>query len=95
MQIISVPILLTRQAFTDEPYRNMFSKNVGMDSFSTMAATPIISIPVPKKKLEAMEIPKYLLKIMLRKVYRLAQPRLITILPRMAIIREDTLTSVE
>jgi len=64
----SVPMLLTRQALTDEPYRKMLRKAVGIDRFSTMAATPMIRIPVPKKKLEAIEMPKYLLKIMLRKV---------------------------
>ena len=39
-------------------------------------------IPVPKKKDDATEMPKYLLKIMLRKVKRLAQPSDIMILPR-------------
>ena len=46
--------LLMRQAKTDEPYKNMFST----EEFPKIAAIPMISIPVPKKKLEAMEIPK-------------------------------------
>ena len=46
--------MLTKQAFTEDPYKNTFKIAVGMGNFSTMAATPIIKIPVPKKKLEAM-----------------------------------------
>ena len=61
-------MLLTRQALTDDPYRKIFRKDAGSDRFSTIAATPMMRIPVPKKKLDAMEIPKYLLKIIFRKV---------------------------
>ena len=65
---MNVPILLARQAFTLEPYRNAFKNQVGRDSPSTIAATPIIRIPVPKKKDYAIDKPKYLLKITFKKV---------------------------
>ena len=94
-QVRSVPKSLTRQALTDEPYKNKFKKDVGRDIFSTIAAAPIIKIPVPKKKLEAIETPKYFLKITLRKVYKLAQPKLITIFPRSAQTSEPKLTLKE
>ena len=81
-------MLLERHAKTDEPYKKIFNN----DEFPMMAAAPIIRIPVPKKKEEAMEIPKYLLKIMLRKVYKLAHPKLITIFPKIAMIKEPTFT---
>ena len=57
-----------RQAFTEEPYRNIFRKNDGSARFSTTAAAPIIRIPVPKKNEEASDIPKYLLKMIFKKV---------------------------
>ena len=39
-----------------------------------------------------MEIPKYFLKMILRKTYKLAQPKLIAILPKIAIKSEPKLT---
>ena len=39
-----------------------------MELLPRMAAAPIIKMPVPKKKEDAMETPKYLLKMMFRKV---------------------------
>ena len=60
-----------------------------------MAPMPMIRMPVPKKKDDAMETPKYLRKMTFRKVYRLAQPRLIIIFERIARIREPILTSKE
>ena len=85
----SVTILLERQAYTDEPYRKILRAGV----LPRTAAAPMIRIPVPKKKEDTTEIPKYLLKITFRKAYRLAQPRLMIIFPRMAQIREPALTS--
>ena len=61
--------------------------------FPIIAAAPMMRIPVPKKKDEAMEMPKYFLKMILRKVYRLAQPRLMTILPKIALTSDQTLTA--
>ena len=46
----------------------MLRNAVGSLRFSTIAAAPIIRMPVPKKKEEATEIPKYLLKITFKKV---------------------------
>ena len=86
--------LLDRQAFTDEPYRKMLRKEEGRERLSTIAAAPMIRIPVPKKKEEAIEIPKYLLKITLRKVKRLAQPSERIILPNIATSREPIFTAV-
>ena len=77
-----------RQAYTDDPYKNTFRSGV----FPAIAPTPTSSMPVPKKKDEAIDIPKYLRKITLRKVYKLAQPALIKILPRSAQISEPTFT---
>ena len=45
-----------------------------------------------KKKLESIETPKYLLNIIFKKVYKLAQPKLITIFPKIAKIKEPILT---
>ena len=59
-----VTILLERQAYTEEPYRKILSTEL----FPIIAAAPMIRIPVPKKKEEAIEIPKNFLKITLRKV---------------------------
>ena len=63
-QTTSVKGVADRQAYTEEPYR----KILRIEELPIIAAAPIIKIPVPKKKLDAMEMPKYLLKIMLRKV---------------------------
>ena len=41
MQISNVPILLTKQALTEEPYRKIFRNAVGSRRFSTTAAAPI------------------------------------------------------
>ena len=60
--------------------------------FPTTAAAPIISIPVPKKKDEAIEIQKCFLKIMFKNTYRLAQPKLMMIFPRRAQISDPKLT---
>jgi hypothetical protein len=46
----------------------MLRKLVGILRLSTIAAAPIMRMPVPKKKDEATEMPKYLLNITLRKV---------------------------
>ena len=54
--------------------------------------TPITKIPVPKKKDEAIEMPKYLRNITFKKVYKLAQPKLINILPKTAQTRLYTFT---
>lgn len=86
----NVTIVLERHAYTDEPYKNRLSR----EEFPTTAA-PIIRIPVPKKKEEAMEIPKYLLKMVFRKVYKLAQPRLMTILLKTASTNEPIVISKE
>ena len=88
---IKVITFADRHAYTDEPYKNTFSN----DEFPKIAATPIIRIPVPKKKLDAMEMPKYLLKMIFRKVYRLAHPKLIIILLRIANTKETAFTSIE
>ena len=47
-------ILLDRQAKTDEPYKNRLSHA----EFPIIAPAPTIKIPVPKKKDEAMDMPK-------------------------------------
>ena len=57
-------MLLERHANTDEPYKKILRPTL----LPIIAAAPIIKMPVPKKKLDAIEIPKYLLKITLRKV---------------------------
>lgn len=82
---------LLRQANTELPYRKMFST----EEFPKIAAAPMMKIPVPKKNEDAMETAKYLLKMIFRKVYRLAQPRLISILPRTAHKSEPTFTAKE
>ena len=87
--MIIVQRLLVKQANTDEPYKNTFRIGV----LPTIEPTPITKIPVPKKKDDAMDTPKYLRKITLRKVYKLAQPRDIIILPRIAQSKLPTLTS--
>ena len=85
-----VSILLERQALTEDPYRKIFK----IAEFPSMAAPPIIKIPVPKKKQDAIDIPKYFLKITLRKVNRLAHPKLITIFPNTATSKEPIFTLV-
>ena len=64
MQFIIVQRLLDKQAKTDEPYKKILS----IGEFPTIAATPIIKMPVPKKKDDAIETPKYFLKITFKKV---------------------------
>ena len=91
MQLIIVQRLLDKQANTEDPYKKIF--NIG--EFPTIAATPIIKIPVPKKKDDAIEMPKYFLKITFKKVYNAAQPKLIIILPRTAKIKDVTFVSNE
>ena len=88
MQVISVKILLVKHAETDAPYKNTLK----IGELPTIAPTPIINIPVPKKKDAAIDIPKYLLKITFKNVYRLAQPALIMILPKIAIKSEPKST---
>ena len=66
-----------------------------MDELPTTAATPMIMIPVPKKKDDAIEIPKNLRNIMFKNVYRLAHPRLIIIFPTIAQIKEPILHEKE
>ena len=58
-----------------------------------MAAAPMIRMPVPKKKEDAIEIPKYFLKITFRNVYKLAHPKLIIIFPKTAQTKDSTFTS--
>ena len=84
--------LLLKQALTDEPYKKMLRIE---DDFPKIAPAPIIKMPVPKKKDEAIETPKYFLKITFKKVYKLAQPRLITTFPSIAQISEPKLTLKE
>ena len=57
-----------------------------------IAAAPIIKIPVPKKNEEMIEIQKCFLKMMFRKTYKLAQPKLIASFPSKAQTREPKLT---
>ena len=83
-QVIKLVIFDDRQAFTDEPYKKIFK----IDEFPTTDAAPMTGMPVPRTKHKAIEIPNFLLKITLIKVYKLAQPKLIIILPKMAKIRE-------
>ena len=45
-------MLLLKQAYTDEPYKNMFK----IGEFPSTAAAPIIKIPVPKKNEEIIEV---------------------------------------
>ena len=68
MQISKGPIPLDKLAFTDAPYRKILRKLAGSFKVSTMAAAPMIRMPVPKKKDEATEMPKYLLNITFKKV---------------------------
>ena len=58
-----------------------------------MAAAPIIRMPVPKKNDETIDIQKYFLKIIFKNTYRLAQPKLIIILPSSAHISDPKLTA--
>ena len=64
MQVHSVMMLLLRQALTEEPYRKMFSAEL----LPRIAAAPMMGMPVPMKKLDAMEMPKYRRNRALRKV---------------------------
>ena len=89
IQTTRVINVLDKQAYTLEPYKNKFNKV----ELPKIAAAPIINMPVPKKKLEAIEIPKYFLKIIFKKVYKLAHPTLIIIFDIIAIINEETFTS--
>ena len=57
-----------------------------------IAAAPIIKMPVPKKNDEAIDAAKYFLKIMFKKTYKLAQPRLIITFPKSAQTSEPKLT---
>jgi len=82
--VIRVTKLLVKQALTDEPYKKKFK----IGELPTTAATPIIKIPVPKKKLDAIDTPKYLLKITFKNVYKLDHPNDITILERIEINKE-------
>ena len=61
--IITDKKLLDKQAKTDEPYKKIFK----IAEFPSIAAAPIIKIPVPKKNEEAIEIQKCFLKIMFKK----------------------------
>ena len=87
--IKTVKRLLERHANTDEPYKKIF-KTLELPK---IAAAPIIKIPVPKKKDDAIDTAKYFLKMIFKKTYKLAQPKLITILPKIAHISEPTLTA--
>ena len=89
--IITDKKLLERQAKTDEPYRNIFK----IPELPRIAAAAIIRIPVPKKNEEIIEIQKCFLKIIFKNTYKLAQPKLIIIFPRMAQISEPKLTENE
>ena len=88
MQFSMVKKFPDRQAKTDEPYK----KTLSIGEEPTIAAAPIIKIPVPKKKQDSIDIPKYLLKITFKKVYRLAQPKLIMIFPNKAAKSEPKFT---
>ena len=57
-----------------------------------IAAAPTINIPVPKKNDEAIEIAKYFLNMIFKKTNKLAQPKLIIILPKIAKMREPKFT---
>ena len=63
-----------------------------MPEFPSIAAAPIIKIPVPKKNDEAIEIQKCFLNIIFKNTYKLAQPKLIIILPSKAHISDPTFT---
>ena len=63
-----------------------------MPELPRIAAAPIIKIPVPKKNDEAIEIQKCFLKIMFKKTYKLAQPKLIISFPSKAQTREPKFT---
>ena len=81
--------VLVKQANTDAPYKNTFK----IALLPTIAAAPIIKMPVPKKKHAAMDTPKYFLNMIFKKVYSDDQPKLITIFPKRAKMRERGLTS--
>ena len=85
MHTSNVTIVLDKHAYTLAPYKKMFN----IELFPKIAAAPIIKIPVPKKKLDAIEIPKYLLNITFKNVYKLAQPKLIIIFDNIHIIYEQ------
>ena len=80
---------LDKQALTDEPYKKIFKTL----EFPKIAAAPTINMPVPKKNEEAIEIAKYFLKIIFKNTYKLAQPTLIMIFPKIAQISEPTFTA--
>ena len=88
-QTISDKKLLDKHAKTEDPYKKMFK----MAELPRMAAAPIINIPVPKKNDETIEIQKCFLKIIFKKTYRLAQPKLIKIFPSKAHNNEPKLTT--
>ena len=87
-QITTDKILLERQALTEDPYKKILSTL----ELPRIAAAPIINIPVPKKNDDTIDIAKYFLKITFKKTYKLAQPRLIIILPRIAQMSDPTFT---
>ena len=80
-----------KQALTDEPYRKMFK----IAEFPRIAPAPIITIPVPKKNDDMIEIQKCFLKIIFKKTNKLAQPKLRMILPRIAHTSEPKFTANE
>ena len=88
-QITTDKKLLDKQAKTDEPYKKILSKL----EFPKIAAAPTIKIPVPKKNDDAIEMAKYFLKIIFKKTYKLAQPRLMIIFPSIAQIKEPKFTA--
>ena len=60
--------------------------------FPNIAAAPIIKIPVPKKNDDKIDIQKCFLKIMFKKTYKLAQPKLIKSFPKKAHKSDPTFT---
>ena len=62
----SVSGVALRQAYTEDPYRKPF--RTLPREFPRIIPIAMMGRPVPKKKEEAMEIPKYFLKITFRKV---------------------------
>ena len=54
MQISRFKSVPDRQAYTEEPYRNMLRSEL----LPIIAAAPIIGMPVPMKNEAATEIPK-------------------------------------
>ena len=80
--------LLDKQAYTEEPYKKIFN----IAEFPSIAAAPIINIPVPKKNDETIEIQKCFLNMIFKNTYKLAQPKLIMIFPSNAQTSEPKLT---